>query len=316
MPSVKSGTMAKRRSTIVILDDDVVSATLHEIRLSNRYSHHGLRIQTFTSDSAATEFVRANADDVFGYIQDFLRDPMTFISSGDRFYYEVIHALTPWARTAIVTGGGFQSALSWVTRFGMHDLRVAAKAVEETEFYRLADWLLEARESADDDPELSNLIAPDYQILETSWLEVCRYLAEHPKMLHRINPRTFEELVAEIFRTHGWNVELTARTRDHGYDIVAVRQNQPHSTRVLIEAKRFSPERPVGVHVVRALYAVKALNSVSQVILATSSRVSRPAKIEFSRVIPWELDFIERDAILEWCRRYGAVKLADAASGV
>lgn len=304
--------MLPRRSTLVILDDDPVTAFGHDHRVSTRYPSQGLRIRTFTTDEEAAAFVRTQPDDIFGYIQDFRRGPMSFVTQGDKFYYEVINTFTPWARTAIITGGGFESALHWATQAGAHDVRVAAKAVQEDEFYRLVDWILEAREPTDE-PRSSDLFTHTYQLLDISWSEVCHYLSKHPKMLHQIDPRAFEELVAEIFRTHGWRVELTARTRDHGYDIIAVRQDQPHSSRVLVEAKRFSPERPVGVHLVRALYSVKSLNAVSQVILATSSRVSVPAKVEFARVIPWELDFLERDAILDWCKRYSTVKLTGSA---
>jgi len=300
--------MKPKRSILVILDDDPGTAFRHAIQISTRYAEQGVNVRTFTADEEAAAFVRECADEIVDYIQDFHRDSMLLAPQGDRFYYEVIRVLTPWARTAIISGFGFKSALDWATRFAVHDVRVAAKAVQQDEFYRLVEWVLAAREPTDE-PQRVGLFSPAYQVLDTAWSEVCRYLSANPKMLHQIAPLAFEELVAEIFKTHGWSVELTARTRDHGYDIIAMRQKQPHSSRVLVEAKRYSPERPVGVHLVRALYSVKTLNAVSQAILATSSRVSMPAKVEFARVIPWELDFLERDAILDWCKRYGTVKV-------
>lgn len=279
--------------------------------IAERYGNHDLRVAAFTADDAAAEFVTSEASDIFGYIQDFVRygsEGPSFMQ-GANFYHTVISKVTPWARTAIISGGGFDRALSWAIGWGDEAIKVASKDRLEDEFFRLVDWLLEARvappESETSEPRLQNL-----RVLDIPWTEVCRYLARNPQMLHRIDPRAFERLVAEIFRTHGWEVELTARTRDHGYDIIAVRSSQPHRSRVLVEAKRFSPERPVGVHIVRALYAVKSINAVSQVILATSSRVSTPAKVEFARVIPWELDFMEREAILRWCQTYDVVKFS------
>jgi restriction system protein len=109
--------------------------------------------------------------------------------------------------------------------------------------------------------------------------------------------------VAEIFRDHGWNVELTARTRDGGYDVIAIRSSFPTNIKALVQAKRYAPGRVVGVDIVRSLYGVRTLRSVSQVVLATTTTVSADAKREFSRVIPWELDLLERDKILDWCRR-------------
>jgi hypothetical protein len=79
----------------------------------------------------------------------------------------------------------------------------------------------------------------------------------------------------------------------------------------LVEAKRFSPDRPVGVDFVRALYGARNLRRVSQVVLATSSYISGVAKNEFSQVVPWELDFIERNKLLSWCKCFGAVNLGN-----
>ncbi len=137
--------------------------------------------------------------------------------------------------------------------------------------------------------------------IEPAWDAVRKYLARNPNYLHQMHPRKFELLVAEIFRDFGWQVELTSRTRDGGYDIIAVRREWPSQLRLLIEAKRFIPSRKVGVGIVRSLYGVKSTVAASQAILATSSFVTKDVRREFAHVIPWELDFLERDKILEWC---------------
>lgn len=145
--------------------------------------------------------------------------------------------------------------------------------------------------------------------IDLPWQEIGRYFSRNPDELHRIPPRTFEQLVAEIFASHGWQVDLTSRTRDGGHDIVAVRRSGPSDLKVLVEAKRYSPDRRVGVDIVRSLYGVRQLEKASQVVLATTSYVSKDAKLQFSQVIPWELDFFERDKILEWCGRHGSVEV-------
>ena len=122
-------------------------------------------------------------------------------------------------------------------------------------------------------------------------------------------PHDFELLTGELFRSYGWDVDFTSRTRDGGYDIIAIRRSFPTDICILVEAKRYSPNRIVGVDIVRSLYGVRTLKSASQVVLVTSSFVSPDAKKEFERVIPWELDFIERDRILDWCRTYGKVNI-------
>src|SRR5713226_7587905 len=49
-----------------------------------------------------------------------------------------------------------------------------------------------------------------------------KHYADHPHELKRIGHRQFEELVAELFRGFGYDVELTKRTRDGGIDVIAV----------------------------------------------------------------------------------------------
>ena len=130
-----------------------------------------------------------------------------------------------------------------------------------------------------------------------------------PHLIDSLTHRKFEELIASLFHNHEFDVHLTAATRDGGYDIVAVSHTGLLKETILVEVKHFAPNRPVGVGIVRALYGVKSLHGASKAILATSSYVSRDACHEFSRVIPWEIDFVNREQILSWCEDYLEVLL-------
>ena len=83
--------------------------------------------------------------------------------------------------------------------------------------------------------------------------ELVRRLAKEPRGLYRLPPRDFEKLIAELFRDRGWSVELTKATRDGGADIIAVRADGGTHIKMLIEAKRFGPDKAVGVSIVRQL---------------------------------------------------------------
>jgi Restriction endonuclease len=159
-------------------------------------------------------------------------------------------------------------------------------------------------------------VAPVIEEIEPAWDALRRYLARNPSYLHQMNPRKFEQLVAEIFRDFGWEVELTSSTRDGGYDIIAIRRDWSSQLRLLVEAKRFSPERKVDVGIVRSLYGVKSSVAASQAILATSSYVSKDVRREFAHVIPWELDFLERDKILAWCAQADPALLRSGGAAV
>jgi hypothetical protein len=148
------------------------------------------------------------------------------------------------------------------------------------------------------------------KILQPLIEELAVLCGARSSFLEKLSPRQFEELIAHLFQNHGFKVHLTAQTRDGGYDIVAVdhlKINGPF----LVEVKHFAPHRPVNVGLVRALYGVKTLHRAAKAFLVTSSYVSRDAKREFARVIPWEIEFKERNEIIVWCQEYAASLLAE-----
>lgn len=55
--------------------------------------------------------------------------------------------------------------------------------------------------------------------------ELVHHLARHPELLYELNPRRFEELVAELLKAQGFEPTLTPQTRDGGCDIRAARSD-------------------------------------------------------------------------------------------
>ena len=95
--------------------------------------------------------------------------------------------------------------------------------------------------------------------------------------MQHLNPRQFEELVAELFRAKGYTVELTPRTRDGGLDIIAIKKDDVGSAMTLIECKRYAMSNKVGVAVVRGLYGVVEERQATRGVIATTSRFTRGA---------------------------------------
>ncbi|NQT82704.1 restriction endonuclease [bacterium] len=141
------------------------------------------------------------------------------------------------------------------------------------------------------------------EAIHTITQELVKYLAKHPKALHGIHPRTFEELIAEILTSYGWQVHLTSTTRDGGYDIFATAPVPGHeSTSWLIECKRFGPDNKVGVEIVRALYGLKLDLRVANAMLATTSHFSRAAHAY--KASRYDLKLRDYEGILEWLNEY------------
>jgi restriction endonuclease Mrr len=123
------------------------------------------------------------------------------------------------------------------------------------------------------------------------------------EMLLSLKPRDFEELIAEIWHNLGYRVELTARTRDGGRDVVAVRRAEAE-VRYLIECKRYDPEHKVGVQFVRALYGVKVDDKATKAFLATTSSFTRDA-LKFCENHRWELEPRDYEGVSDWLEMAG-----------
>lgn len=130
----------------------------------------------------------------------------------------------------------------------------------------------------------------------------------NPASIFSIQPRAFEELIAELFNASGFAVELTKQTRDGGRDIVAIGSCMGIRSRYLIECKRYAPERKVSVGVVQRLYGVKVAEGANKAILATTSGFTRDAKT-FAHQHLWDLDLRAHDDIMSWIRDYKRTSL-------
>jgi restriction system protein len=96
--------------------------------------------------------------------------------------------------------------------------------------------------------------------------------------MQNLTPRKFEELVAELFRAKGYEVELTPATRDGGFDMRAFQRGSVGTFLTLIECKRYGPKRPVSVDVVRGLYGVTESKGATSGLIVTTSSFTKDAK--------------------------------------
>jgi hypothetical protein len=124
-----------------------------------------------------------------------------------------------------------------------------------------------------------------------------------PKMIFQISPREFEEIIAELFKARGFEIELTRQTRDGGRDIIAISEHLDIRSKYLIECKRYLPDNKVTISLVQRLYGVKMAESANKAILATTSSFTKPAK-EFASEHIWDLDLKAYDDIMGWIKSY------------
>ncbi|MDD2466191.1 MAG: restriction endonuclease [Desulfobulbus sp.] len=133
--------------------------------------------------------------------------------------------------------------------------------------------------------------------------ELINYLKYNPKELYRLQPRQFEELVAEILSSYGWEVKLTPSTKDGGYDLFAiVKDISGVSTSWIVECKKYAPENKVGVDIVRGLWGVKQDLRVANAMLATTSFFTKGVdEFKSSR---YDMELKDYEGLVEWINEY------------
>ena len=133
--------------------------------------------------------------------------------------------------------------------------------------------------------------------------ELISFLRKHPNEMHKIHWRTFEELIAELLRNFGWEIDLTRPSKDGGYDMLGVYRDESgvrHSW--IIECKKWAAERKVDVEIARALYSVKDERRVGGAILATTSNFT--AGVHAFKASRYDFDLRDHAAIVEWINAY------------
>jgi len=123
------------------------------------------------------------------------------------------------------------------------------------------------------------------------------------KALLRLEPRDFEEVVAELLRSQGFTVDLTKRTRDGGYDLIAISVQAGFPLKFLVECKRYRTEK-IGIEVVRNLMYVVDQEQANKGIIATTSFFSQDAKNHAKKAHEYRLDLRDKSHILSWVQQY------------
>lgn len=132
--------------------------------------------------------------------------------------------------------------------------------------------------------------------------EALAYFARNPELLFSLHPRRFEELVASIFKTNGFDVELTPESRDGGVDIFAVRRDGFSGGMLhLIECKRYEPSNKVGIGIVQRLLGVVDHHRATKGLVITTSSFSCDA-VQFASQSKYRLGLSDYTALTKWMR--------------
>jgi len=147
--------------------------------------------------------------------------------------------------------------------------------------------------------------APESQKIIVDLCSINDRLLEHvqakPGLLYELSSRRFEELVAELLSRLGYSITLTPASKDGGKDIYAARKDALGSFLFIVECKKYAPDNPIGVGLIRQLNGVVEAERATAGILATTSFFTSGAQ-EFQRTIPNRMSLKDYFGIQEWLR--------------
>lgn len=152
----------------------------------------------------------------------------------------------------------------------------------------------------DDEPESQIILLDEGSRVK----RIIRDIYHNHQSIFTMQPNDFEDMIAELLRFQQFEVEMTKRTRDGGYDLIAVKNVGDFPVRFLVECKRHARSRKIGVGIVRSFRDVINTQGANKGIIVTSSYFSPDAEKERLKNKPYMLDFKDHDDVIEWVNKY------------
>lgn len=128
-------------------------------------------------------------------------------------------------------------------------------------------------------------------------------LQREPKAIFDLTSRKFEEVLADLLKDMGYDVELTQATRDGGRDILAWYNTPAARILCLVEAKRYRETHTVGVELVRTLFGTLHHYEANSAMLVTTSKFSPDARA-FRQQHEYQLNLRDYSDVVNWIQSY------------
>lgn len=129
------------------------------------------------------------------------------------------------------------------------------------------------------------------------------HIQDNPEYIYNLEPREFEELIAELFISAGYEVTITKETRDGGKDLIVTQHIMGKPVVIFVECKRYHSQNKVNVNVVRSLLGVITDDQVNKGMIVTSSFFTKDAQ-SFAERQGTLIDLVDYNYIMEWIKDY------------
>lgn len=129
--------------------------------------------------------------------------------------------------------------------------------------------------------------------------KLVHHLNAHPRDLHRLNWKVFEELIERLLVEMDYQVERTRLSRDGGVDLWAIKSTELSTVQYAIDTKHYGRHNHVGIQHVRAIFGVASLTNASVGMIITSSAVTSGAR-DLARQFRHRVSVKEYEDIVSW----------------
>jgi restriction endonuclease Mrr len=149
------------------------------------------------------------------------------------------------------------------------------------------------------------IVTANHEIILGSFDHIAKEIAANvvrdSNELYRLEPRRFEELIAYLFERNGYEVRLTQATRDGGVDLYAMKSNSFGKFMTIVDCKKYAPDRPIGIAMVREMYGVLNIEQASHAMLVTTSRFTTDARAMEKRY-QYQMSLKDHADVARWLR--------------
>ncbi|GFO67223.1 hypothetical protein GMLC_08020 [Geomonas limicola] len=135
--------------------------------------------------------------------------------------------------------------------------------------------------------------------------EYIAWLKKHPDQLPNISWEAFEKLIAEIFSSYGFQVDIIAKQRGMSGDIIAIKTDEVGVTRkYLIECKCYNDTRHIGIAIVNEVIGAAMRAKTDYAMLVTTSSFTKNVFDRTNEIKSVRLELREGREIKDWLLSY------------
>lgn len=142
------------------------------------------------------------------------------------------------------------------------------------------------------------------EVVSAASAELLARLSEFPAERFAIDPRVFEETVAELLLRMGYEVQLTPRSGDKGRDVIAAFRAPAAPVLMLVECKRYAAHRPVGPEPVARVWSRLFDDHANLGMVVTTSSFT-PSAHELALSRGYQMTLRDGDDFIAWVRSLG-----------